>query len=216
MKLQRRNIRVQRRLLLRDKVIDGAHRDLPVGFEEEDGRVALGNIALGDIDHARWDIDLVHTCSYACVGPAREGVARVDDHLVVVRGQDRRKREWVASILALEAAQTVLEEQRDDAEVGVWPCAFDGAGFELVDRYGRVVEHAELGCGRLAPLDKRVFGHPESDFACSHDVQGYFLCEFEVSLNEVLIAREVLGAGVLVGEFIVARRTAVKVFLNSC
>lgn len=153
MKLQRSNVRVNCGTFLSDKVVDRAYRDLSVGFEEENRGVSLGNEPGSDISHAGWNIDLVNTSSHLRICPAGESVARVDNHLVVVSGDDGGKREGCTSVLAFETTKTILEEERDDSKIGVRPGALDGSGLEPVHRYLRVVQHPQLGCRGLAPFD---------------------------------------------------------------
>lgn len=125
------------------------------------------------------------------VGPALEGIADVDDHLrrsVAAPGEHRRKCPWLAAVLELKSADRVLEEQSDDAEIGVRPGSLDLALGELLQVSLGVVVQAQFAGGRDAALDEGVLGDAQPDFHDAHEGDADFLELEEAALHEALEA----------------------------
>ena len=187
-----------------------------MSLEEEDARVSVLAEALGLALELRGHRHLVHAGLDDAVRPALEGVADVDDHLrgaVGVARQHGDERAWVAAVLELEAANGVLEQQGDDAEVGVRPRALDLALGELLQvRLGVVVE-ACLAGGGLAAVDERVLGDVEADLHGPHQLEADVLELQEAALHQGLEAWQLLLGRELVGVSLISWRATVEVLL---
>ena len=182
-------------------------------LEKECGRVALRDATHRWLAHVRRQVHLVEAARDLTIRPAREGIAGIDNHLILVIGNDWSKSVRHAAVLTLQSSQTVLKEQRDDAKVRVRPSAFNGAGLEAVHADGGIVKHAQFACSGDTARDKRVFLHIPPDLAGTHNAEGDGLDEIEIGLDEGLEAREVFFRGESVWELDVVPGTAVEVFL---
>ena len=120
--------------------------------------------------------------------------------------------ERVRPILELEATEGVLEEERDDAEIGVGPSSLDQAFLKRLDRDGRVVEHAQLAGGRNTRVEQGALGDVQADFTCGHDFEARLLGRCKVVLDELFIAWKVV-LGIDVWELLVTGRATVEVLL---
>lgn len=188
-----------------------------MGFEEENARVPVRAEALCLVFHAVRHSDLVHARLDNTVSPALEGVADVDHHLgqsVVAPRQHGSKRSGPAAVLELEPADRVLEEQGDNAEVGVRPGALDLTLGELLEVRLGIVVKADLARGGDAALNERALGDAQTNLHNAHERDAHILELGEAALHEALEACKLLLCGPLVRVAVVPWWAGIEVFLR--
>lgn len=147
------------------------------------------------------------------VGPTLQAVPDVDDDLVRVLGQYGQVPPRVGLVLDLEAADRVLEEQGDGAEVGVLRDAH-GALAEGRDVGGRVVVDAQLRRVDAAEVleEGRAEVHARLDGA--EDVEVDLVAGVVEGLHEGPEAGQVLLVGPPVGVQVVLLGALIERFLS--
>jgi hypothetical protein len=213
--LQSRHVLVLGRTVLGNELRQRPDIGVAARLEKEDARVAIRQPACRLVAHGVRERDLVHAGANVVVGQARARVADVDDQLRgLARGrrQHGRKGAWGAAVLELEAADGVLEEEGDDAEVGVRPRALNLALEQRLDGHRRVVVEAQLASGARASLHEGARGQLQAHLERRHDLQADGLTHGEIRLHERAELGHVL-VGPQIGVFGVVSGAAVKVLL---
>lgn len=143
-----------------------------VSFSEEGDSEALGHYAFIPFFEGYRSYDVVDSCSEVSVGLVHERVADVDADLGRVASGYDRQPAAVGTILDLEPSRGILEEQCNEAKVGMRMAALDLARFELLDRQGWVVLDAQLVDVRLHARCEHAHRHFQADFNGCQDITG--------------------------------------------
>lgn len=153
------------------------------------------------------------TRGHASIGPTTKCIAEIDDHLVSQLGCDRNKAEILAPVLEFQATQAILEEEGDDAEVGVRPSSFDGAASKSFNAHFWIVKHSQFASIRLAHFLDGPRWNMQSDLNSLHDPHASTLSSCEVPLHELLESRQVNFVGPQIGKVGIIGRPTIEVLL---
>lgn len=149
MQLQSSQLREALRSCLGDELGQRPDVGIAVRLREESDGVTLGKHAVLLVLERHGGRYLVDSGLEMSVGLVHQGVADVHANLGSVACGNDRQPSTIRAVLDLQPPCGVLEEQRNEAEVGVRVTALELAGLELLRGQGRVVLDAKLVDARL-------------------------------------------------------------------
>lgn len=143
--LQSGDLIVLGRVLFSDKMRKRPSRGIATRLEKEHTGVSLRQDALVRGLPGRGRRDLVHASWHHTISPPLHGVTDIDNHLALLAEacwQYGHEGPRQGPVLELEPAAVVLEQQRDNAKVGMRPRALNAAACETHERRWWVVVQA--------------------------------------------------------------------------
>lgn len=156
------------------------------------------------------------TGSNDAVCPTLEGIAYVDDHFCRSARRCRRHRHEcprMGSVLELETAYVVLEEQRDDSKVCMGPCALYSAVSQALQRNSRISVQADFAGILNTPVYETTCWQLQANLNGCYDLQRYFLAGSVMVDNGLAKARKSYLVGPKIRILGVIERPSIKVFL---